>query len=427
MKKDLKHIKYTAHDIERYNTGKMSAQEMHELEKAALEDTFLADAIEGYTYTTSANSDLTDLKHMLQQNITKERGKDITRISRQWLRVAALLLFLTGAGWFVYHYNFNNTESEIAQEDKSPQETDLQQQSTSSTQADEVTGDNNLQPDSQSVAITGKKGYSADKSKRVSSSSYRRESRSVNSYTNDEIGNQAPVVSSAPDLTKGNETNKSMLTRATKGDSLVNTGTTDSKIKTELTKTVVEPKSSIISGQVVNTKGEVLQNASVTINNSQVATVTDKQGYFAIRVKDSVVIATVAYVGYEANSVKLKNPDSINKIVLKESNASLSEVVVGYNGRRKSANLSENNKALPEPSGGWRLFEEYLSKNLKNDSKMHGEVHLSFNINKQGAPEKIKVEIPLCSECDKEAIRLLKDGPKWKKANDNRGRVAIVF
>jgi hypothetical protein len=43
------HINYSAEDIERYLKGKMSAKEMHDMEKAALQDPFLADAIEGFS------------------------------------------------------------------------------------------------------------------------------------------------------------------------------------------------------------------------------------------------------------------------------------------------------------------------------------------------------------------------------------------
>lgn len=42
---------FTAQDIERYYSGQMSSIEMHQLEKAAMEDPFLADALEGYGYT----------------------------------------------------------------------------------------------------------------------------------------------------------------------------------------------------------------------------------------------------------------------------------------------------------------------------------------------------------------------------------------
>jgi hypothetical protein len=41
-------IIYTAEDIQRYLAGGMEPAEMHALEKAALDDAFLAEAIEGY-------------------------------------------------------------------------------------------------------------------------------------------------------------------------------------------------------------------------------------------------------------------------------------------------------------------------------------------------------------------------------------------
>src|SRR5215470_15444588 len=42
------HIIYSAEDIQRYWKGQLSPQEMHAMEKAALDDPFLADAMEGY-------------------------------------------------------------------------------------------------------------------------------------------------------------------------------------------------------------------------------------------------------------------------------------------------------------------------------------------------------------------------------------------
>jgi len=42
------HINYSLADIHRYLSGSLSAKEMHDMERAALEDPFLADALEGY-------------------------------------------------------------------------------------------------------------------------------------------------------------------------------------------------------------------------------------------------------------------------------------------------------------------------------------------------------------------------------------------
>ena len=52
-KNPIKH--FNAYDIERYHKGLLSPKERHDLEKAALDDPFLADALEGYT---SANIDI---------------------------------------------------------------------------------------------------------------------------------------------------------------------------------------------------------------------------------------------------------------------------------------------------------------------------------------------------------------------------------
>ena len=43
-----KNIIYTARDIEQYLAGKLSPLQMHAMEKASLDDPFLAEAMEGY-------------------------------------------------------------------------------------------------------------------------------------------------------------------------------------------------------------------------------------------------------------------------------------------------------------------------------------------------------------------------------------------
>ena len=47
MSEEKNIINYTAADIEKYWKGKLSAAEMHAMEKAAMEDPFLSDALEG--------------------------------------------------------------------------------------------------------------------------------------------------------------------------------------------------------------------------------------------------------------------------------------------------------------------------------------------------------------------------------------------
>ena len=70
---------FTAGDFERYHNGSMSPLEMHQLEKAAMEDPFLADALEGYAFTQTPGEDRAWLQSQLQ---AKTEGAKVVPIKR---------------------------------------------------------------------------------------------------------------------------------------------------------------------------------------------------------------------------------------------------------------------------------------------------------------------------------------------------------
>jgi hypothetical protein len=71
MAKNNLHIVYTLEDIEKYFKDTLSSTERHLMEKAALSDPFLADAIEGYenTYLVSAKEHLADISNKLSPTV----------------------------------------------------------------------------------------------------------------------------------------------------------------------------------------------------------------------------------------------------------------------------------------------------------------------------------------------------------------------
>ncbi len=97
------HIAYSFADIERYLSGGMTAKEMHKLEKAALQDPFLADAIEGYQ---TADKKLAD-KHLneITAALQKEEPAKVIPMRKKksysWLAVASVLAII-GAGIFLF-------------------------------------------------------------------------------------------------------------------------------------------------------------------------------------------------------------------------------------------------------------------------------------------------------------------------------------
>ncbi|HKB43076.1 MAG TPA: hypothetical protein VKC90_01760, partial [Chitinophagaceae bacterium] len=111
---------FTAADIEQYHKGLLSAKERHALEKAALDDPFLADALEGYAVAgVNAETDIAELKKRLAERIDERKVIPINTSgslsSYTWLRIAAMIVLIAGAGLLVYQFAFNNSSKNIAQ------------------------------------------------------------------------------------------------------------------------------------------------------------------------------------------------------------------------------------------------------------------------------------------------------------------------
>ena len=91
---------FDASDIDRYLKGEMSAPDMHALERAALDDPFLADAIEGFALhqhkpdASSIPAEMDELQSRLRQKTAPARKPVVFYI---W-RAAAAIIILIGAG-----------------------------------------------------------------------------------------------------------------------------------------------------------------------------------------------------------------------------------------------------------------------------------------------------------------------------------------
>lgn len=120
-------------------------------------------------------------------------------------------------------------------------------------------------------------------------------------------------------------------------------------------------------------------------------------------------------------------------VVMKPIDGSLQEVVVAKSKARKlGGRTSGVTIDTLEPAQGWSSFDNYVADNLKVPKELKekkplvNEVELRFDVDKEGNPVNIAVTQPLCDKCDQEAVRLLKEGPKWKGKKKN-GKVKIRF
>ena len=100
----------TAH-IEKYWAGKLSPAEMHALEKAAMDDPFLADALDGYKNATTATTDLDTLKERVDKRVLAMAPVVSMNQKRySWLKVAAAIIIIGGIGLLVQQVVFDNKQ-----------------------------------------------------------------------------------------------------------------------------------------------------------------------------------------------------------------------------------------------------------------------------------------------------------------------------
>lgn len=194
----------------------------------------------------------------------------------------------------------------------------------------------------------------------------------------------------------------------------------------------VSKKTIALSGKIVDSNNEPIIGATVVQKGTNKGTVTDIDGNYKLNTDSEDAPLTAYLIGFE--KLEIPDPKDAKIVVMKEETGMLDEVVVtGYGTQKKSMvtgsvsevkSLSKNKVAeiKPEPIGGMKEYKKYIEQNLVLPSdpscqKIKGKVVLQFSVNTSGHPQNITVKKSLCPSLDQEAIRLLKDGPKWKAGN----------
>jgi TonB family protein len=457
------HIKFTAADIEKYHTGQLSAREMHAMEKAALDDPFLADALEGYTVTgVNAAIDTAELKKRLAARL--QGGKVITmdvgrRSGFPRVKAAAMIVMIAGAGFLVYLLAFNKRSgNNIAQTQPKAKE-EIKTADTNRTAA--ITKENTITTNDISQKETVQKV-----NKQAAPVTVTKESSSGAGMVADSILPGTATINAKPLTPPGQERNFSTFSEkqeikkdnavvkqdykakavTTKPDSdgdgvmdkpgkkQTEENTQGNGYATLNKRAQIQQQANFFRGRVTDPNNNPVPFANVTNTQDNVGTYTDAKGNFNLISPDSVLNVQVRSIGFENNNAQLRNNLTGNQVVMQEDK-SLDEVVISN--KKPNANRSrDNNLKLeePEPADGWDDYDVYLNNNLKVPDEFKskrtggGEVEISFEVDKNGEPANIKIVKSLCGKCDSEAIRLIKEGPKWKrKAKKGRTTVTIPF
>lgn len=163
-----------------------------------------------------------------------------------------------------------------------------------------------------------------------------------------------------------------------------------------------------IKGRVLDETGLPLIGANVINLESNDGTVTDIDGEFTFQVPQDAGMVIISYTGYASKNIVLDGSPSYE--IIMEEGALLDEIVVTNVGTKVHRNSLFNSR----PIRGFDLFEEYVKDNIiLPEGCEGGYVHLSFTINVDGELENIKVVNASYAACESEAIRLLENGGKW--------------
>ena len=431
------HINYLVEDIERYLNGGMSAKEMHDMERAALQDPFLADAIEGYSEASMQQSHqhLNEIAALLQKD--KEEAKVVAMPTKsfQWWRVAAMIIVIAGVGafsWYLIGINKQTGNEQNVAAVKENSAPAIKDSNIASTKPDTSTliAQQNVTSSLTSSDTRSKESKEADKAIAFNK---KRSAENETVLKNEDADGISDDLDSARtfalQITPGLQINKA------KADTL------SSKAFTPIQGRGAGMVNNNIamnqfSGVVLDNNNQPVPGAIINASDKR-ATFTDNNGYFKMFAPDSALKVSVSSVGYTTTNTSLATGFS-NRIAIEPSKESLSEVVItGYGAKKKTTGTEYKYSSSDTsfPAGGWESFQQYIYKkmNIPYDSTSgafvtHGIVEVEFSIGADGDPYNFKIVHSSDPENAEKAVKAIMDGPRWISSKKNKkGKVVINF
>jgi len=450
MNDNKKNITYSATDIQRYLNGQMSAQEMHGIETAALDDPFLADAIEGFQTALvegkgeSINEGLFKLNKQFRERLNPPPRMVLFSHSKWWqISAAALILVIAGVAFYNNWLKTDQKTDALAVNEK--QKTDSgQTQKPGEQRSSSLTaiGDIQQSDGKKILAPTTPSTESispplAGTSKNAPDKIISRQKESVTAerdigISEDLVMQKADKLESAKEKERINPSTSNPDSRNEQKDAA---SPSSVEIPAQRNNQSLRTLNNF-SGRVVDPNNKPLPSASLEILQNKTFSITDQDGNFKFTNNDSIVEVKVGQVGFESRTFRLQNNMASNKLVLEPVEENLEEVVVGYGSQRKPYGAKKQvatrktvkiQDAVPQI--GWIEYEKYLAKNKRpppNNPLMTGETVVSFQVKRPSELSDFKVENSLSKEYDAEAIRLIKEGPAWKLVHGWKTRVTVI-
>lgn len=410
----------TANDLKRYEAGEMTFQEMHQVEKILLEDNFYADAAEGITILqqegVSTEKNLSDLQarlnHRIKQNVPA--STQTFRFSKLWkpASIAAALLLIFGGTYYFFNHKNEDTLAVINNQETSTESKPVTAANSSAIEKDKTTteqaSDKIIPETSKSPVVTAASKASPKTELKNAEPAYIPEKSEVavnnNLIKTDKVAENAVSVFQKPVMLSEKKAKAS--SQISDEEELNTVASNASGIET-----------AVVSGIVLDENHEPMPNVTVNIKGQADGVKTNEEGKFYLKNARKGDIAIFNSLTLPQMEIYLNNNNSLGEIIYKEDNISLlAQPKISVSSPNELMFEHTNLKARPE--FGWEAFQVYLKENAKRPPKaaqmnIRGRVIVSFTVNAKGDLSDFIIMRSLGYGCDEEAIRIIKNGPKW--------------
>lgn len=368
--------------LKEYIQGKRNGKEANRLERQAMSDPFLDDAIEGFD---AVGGDHIPVIERLEAEVLPA-GNHRRRGMAYWAAAASILL-LIGFGSFFF----------------------LQQKPATRMPPIATVLPEKMAPEMEHADTTITKPTTLPKQK---------------------INKKMLAVVAAPETIGQDEASDvpvsvPMMAAAKMAKAAGDSGTVINSMKTDkilkkrmlsVQSATTRATSNMVQGRVVDKEGEPLTGVSINEKGTNRGAVTDANGNFRFQISGNDSAKLVAnHVGFEQKEVKPSSEPLT--IALNPSDMVLHEVVVVGYGARKNKDVTAAVAQISPEGFGEKEFTVYCTtyavSNLCGESK--SRVKVSFVISKEGRPTDIKVMKFTCRQAADEIERLLNASPVWTK------------
>ena len=404
-----------------YIRGLRKGKEAHRLEKESMQDPFLADAMDGYNQVEGNHEQRIE---KLRMQVSAHSAKKKNTYAITWSIAACLIIGFGISSYFLFLKKSMTDEVFIAEESVS---TKLAEPAAPPTPAIPATPTVPATPQKEIALATTKVKTDSTPISEITARQADKKDMIAKIQTTSQP--QGAPVAAVPMMEEVSEETAALQEVVATIDTFESES--DKKMKMAKVATIL-PQNNMIKGRVTNEKGEPLIGASVTYKGTNIGTITNMNGEFSLVKKDDKKRLTAEYIGYDPVEIRVDTSRTM-LIAMNENKQALNEVVVvGYGAKKNKksvtagtvvkGNEQANKDITPQPVIGKRKFQKYLKENLvrptdEKCAQVKGKVVLTFLVNKEGRPFSIKVKESLCESSDKEAIRLIQEGPDWIYGN----------